>query len=85
MYFDLGFHFFNGLCPGLVDILSGDESTAKDLKLLIIGLLVSLLSSLVSIFSQKTLISASGFFDWLLSWPVGVPLFHLFRFCSMAV
>jgi hypothetical protein len=28
----------HGLCPGLVDIHPGDESTLKDLKLLVIGL-----------------------------------------------
>jgi hypothetical protein len=38
MYVCLGFHIFlSGLCPGLVDIHLGDESTSKDLKLLIIG------------------------------------------------
>jgi hypothetical protein len=38
MYVHLGFHFFlNGLCPRLVDIHPGDDSTSKDFKLLIIG------------------------------------------------
>jgi hypothetical protein len=34
----LGYYFFlNGLCPGLVDIHLGDESTSKGLKLLTVG------------------------------------------------
>jgi hypothetical protein len=38
MYVHHGFHYFlSGHCPGLVDIHLGDESTSKDLKLLIIG------------------------------------------------
>jgi hypothetical protein len=40
--FPMGVHFvyyffFNGLCPGLVDIHPGGESTSKDLKFLVIG------------------------------------------------
>jgi hypothetical protein len=34
----LGHYFFlNGICPGLVGVQPGDESTSKDLKLLAIG------------------------------------------------